>query len=251
MKANTGKILGLLMMGASFFGGFYSYSQQIIPCFPPPDGIAAWYRAETNTIDSIGGNNATGGIQYTNGEVGYAFFFDGNTNYLRVAASSNIDIGAGSGITIEGWIKPDHELANSGLPIVEYDSPSVIGTHLWAEPSLRLFANVRDTSSVDHVIEAAAGSLTTNEFQHVALTYDKSSGNAFLYVDGVQVANQNFGTIRPQTTSDMYLGKRIVSGPGGGVVYNGRLDELSIYDRALSECDIQSIYLMGTQGKCH
>src|SRR6185437_13558620 len=97
------------------------------------------------------------------------------------------------------------------------------------EPSLRLFSNIRDTSLTDHFIEAAAGSITTNALQHVAVTYDKNTGSAYLYVNGVQVANQNFGNITPLTTGDVYLGKRIVGGAGGGVVYNGRLDEFSVY----------------------
>ena len=46
-------------------------------------GIAAWWRAESNTVDSINGNNVTNvvpGIRYTNhGEVGSAFYFNGGT----------------------------------------------------------------------------------------------------------------------------------------------------------------------------
>jgi hypothetical protein len=252
MKINKGKLLALGVLAVSLVGCLQAYSQQIIPCFPAPSGIVAWYRAETNTIDSIGGHDASGTIGYTNGEVGYSFFYDGNINtYLSVPASSNLDIGAGSGLTIEGWIKPDHELSGTGIPIAEYDSSTIVGLQFWIEPSLRLYSNIKDTSLVDHAIEAAADSLTTNEFQHVALTYDKASGDAFHYVNGVEITNRNFGTVRPLTTNNLYLGKRFVSsGPGGGVVFNGRIDELSFYNRALSACDIQSIFLMGSQGKC-
>jgi subtilisin-like proprotein convertase family protein len=215
-------------------------------------GMAAWWPAEGNANDVIGNNNATGGIGYTNGEVGRAFFFDGVTNYLSASASPSLNIGTGSGVTIEGWIQPDHELAPTiptGIPIVEWSTPTVIGIHLWVEPSLRLFSNIRDTSLTDHIIEAAAGSITTNALQHVAVTYDKNTGSAYLYVNGVQVANQNFGNITPLTTGDVYLGKRIVGGAGGGVVYNGRLDEFSVYNRALSPCEILDIYNAASAGK--
>ena len=102
-------------------------------------GMAAWWPAEGNTLDIVGTNNATGGIGYTNGEVGKAFFFDGNTNYLMVPASSYLNIGTGSGITIEGWIKPDHELA----PCDSYWNPNCgMGYSQWRRPGFlgRAFA---------------------------------------------------------------------------------------------------------------
>ena len=50
--------------------------------------------------------------------------------------------------------------------------------------------------------------MVTNVFQHVALTYDKTTGVAVLYRNGVVVATANLGVFTPQTSFDLYLGKR-------------------------------------------
>ena len=132
---------------------------------------------------------------------------------------------------------------------MEWDTPSGVGLAFWVEPSLRLWGDVKDSSFIDHQIETAPGAITTNALQHVAFTYDKLTGASFLYINGAQVTNANFGNVTPLTTGDFYLGKRVLSGPGGGVVYNGILDELAIYKRALSSCEIAAIFNAGHGGK--
>ena len=65
--------------------------------------------------------------------------------------------------------------------------------------------NIKDTSGNAHKFNTVNNLLKTNNFQHVALTYDKSSGNAVLYYNGVAVTNANFGSITPQNDlSDEY-----------------------------------------------
>ena len=97
-----------------------------------PSGLAALWSGEGNANDSVGGNNGSSaiGISDAPGVVGQAFKFDGcrldGTGDIPVPASPGLDIGKGSGITIECWIKPDHlgPIGAEGIPIVEWDSPS-------------------------------------------------------------------------------------------------------------------------------
>jgi hypothetical protein len=69
-----------------------------------------------------------------------------------------------------------------------------------------------------------------------------------LYVNGVEVASANLGSFTPQTSYNLYLGRRA---SGGVPSYSGLLDEGSLYNRALSQAEIQSIYSAGSFGKCH
>ncbi len=224
-------------------------------CFPPPSGIAAWWRAEDNTIDSINSNNGVvnGGISYTDGEVGHAFRFNGTNTYISVPASPSLNVGTGNGLTIECWIKPDHlgpDGAN-GRPILEYDTDTQIGVQFWFEAGYTLFANIKDTNGVEHQIQSAPGTIQTNAFQHVAVTYNKTNGNCLLYINGVQAGSANFGSITPQTSYPVYLGLRAANGyPGTGSLYNGLMDEVSLYSRALTPNEIASIYNAGSAGKC-
>jgi hypothetical protein len=221
---------------------------------PPASALSdmvAWWKAEGNGLDSVGGNNGapTAGITYTNGEVGQAFVFDGaTTSYIPVAATPSLNgIGVnGSGFTIECWVEP---ASTASGPILEWDSATVDGLQFWIQSGSQLFANIQDTSGNSHSFFTGLNTLNSTNFQHVALTYDKSSGNAFIYRNGVIVASANFGSIIPQTTySNLRIGLRSASSIGT-YAYTGLIDELSVYKRALSSSEIASIYNAGSAGK--
>jgi hypothetical protein len=215
---------------------------------PAPSGLVAWWPAEGNAIDVIGGNNGspTGGISYTNGEVGQAFNFAGS-GYIPVQASPSLNLGTNGGLTIECWIKP---AAGVNAPVIEWDSSTTDGLQLWVATagSTQLYSNMKDTSGNNHQISFPY-MFDTNNFQHVAVTYDKGNGAAFLYLNGTNVASANFGNITPQTTYPVNIGRRTGQPVGNGVTYAGLLDELSLYNRALSSNEIVGIYNAGSAGK--
>src|SRR5580698_1002953 len=105
MSVSWKKGLFSLIFGFAVFGIFYKAEAFIPPCDPAPSGIVAWWQAEGNADDIIGGNNGTavGNLTYINGEVGQAFVFDGSTSYITVPASPSLNVGTGSGFTIECW----------------------------------------------------------------------------------------------------------------------------------------------------
>jgi hypothetical protein len=84
--------------------------------------------------------------------------------------------------------------------------------------------------------------LSTNEFQNVVLTYDRSSGFAMIFYNGALIANKNFGDITPQTTYPISIGRRTAHMLGVGENYGGLMDSLAIYNRALSSSEIKKIY---------
>jgi len=110
-----------------------------------------------------------------------------------------------------------------------------------------LFANVRDTGAGDHYFTTAANIVVPNAWQHVALTYDRITGVAVIYLNGSEVANANLGTYTPWTSGNLLLGYRLI--PGQNYHFLGRLDEMSIYGRDLSASEIQAIYQKGSAGK--
>jgi hypothetical protein len=229
-------------------------------CADAPSGLVSWWPGEGNGNDAIGSNPATvnGGVSYSPGEVGQAFNYDGTGSNaisasIMVPASASLDVGTGPGFTVECWIKPSD--LNPLHPIVEWNGGSRLGVHLYHSTSWcgdhypgNLLANIVDTDGNWHPLYSGPGLLTTSNFQHVALTYDKASGVGSLYINGVVVASANLGTFTPQTSYNLYLGRR----PTGGVplVYSGLMDEVSLYGRALSQGEIQAIYQAGSSGKC-
>src|ERR1019366_9359794 len=225
-------------------------------CAPPPSGLVSWWRAEGNGNDAAGTNTATlqGGLSFTNGQVGQCFQFNGVDASLRVPASSTLNVGAGGGLTIECWIDPVSVSAQ--MPIVEWNS-GTFGVMFWvAVPTLyggggpgSLYAGLFDTASGSHSLATPGGTLSANRYQHVAMTYDKSSGAAALYLNGVVGAQANLGVFTPGTTADLNIGFRPYGG-AAGTRFQGQMDEISLYSRALSASEIQAIYNADGAGKC-
>jgi subtilase family serine protease len=222
------------------------------PCDSPPSGLVSWWQAEGNANDSFGTNNGIplGGIAYTNGEVGQAFLFNSNNAYIRIPASPTLNVGAGSGFTVECWISPSNLIQAD--PIVEWNTGSgAYGVHFYLNIGYagNIYANILDTSGNAHLIGTTSTLVKSNVFQHVALTYDKPSGVATLYYNGAILLQQTLGSFTPQTTYDLYLGRRPLT---GGTIYEwaGLMDEVTIYNRALASNEIAAVFNAGSAGKC-
>lgn len=113
-------------------------SQTLAECVTRPSGLVSWWRGEGNALDSVGGNHGAllNGASFAPGKVGQAFSFDGVSNTVRIAASSNLNVGLGDGFTIESWINPTE--TGNGHPIFEWSRDpggSPYGAHCgWAIP---------------------------------------------------------------------------------------------------------------------
>ena len=166
------------------------------------------------------------------GRSGQAFSPDGTGGSAEALACASLNVGAGAGLTVEGWINPVSNTVEE--PIVEWNNGSAIGVHFWISvpPSPGtgpgcLYANLLDTAGNNHYFASAAGLIASNAFQHVAVTYDGKSGVADLYINGETVAQKTLGVFTPQTSfGNFNLGYR------PGYYFGGRLDEISVYNRA-------------------
>src|SRR6185369_9745667 len=85
--------------------------------------------------------------------------------------------------------------------------------------------------------------VTTNQWQHVAVVFTPT--NIEFYKNGVR-----FSLGSAPTSGGSSLQLQIARNPGFGEYYQGRIDEVSIYNRALASNEIVAIYILGTAGKC-
>ncbi len=208
---------------------------------PKPPGCVAEWRAEGNGRDSVGSNDASllNGVEFADGVIGQAFRFDGWNSYVGVLAATNLDLGAGAGLSLECWIKP--ATVFRAQPLMEWfeGMGPPWGVHFWISeigsgPGAGcLYLNLTDTAGVEHKFASAAGLVDVNRWQHVAATYDKASGLARLFHNGKVVAEQNLGSFTPQTAYPLFLGRR-PPGTYKGTFYCGGMDEVALYCRALS-----------------
>lgn len=215
-------------------------------CLPPPPGLTTWWRAEGDFTDVVAGNNGTNqNVSFANGKVGQAFVFAAGASALSVPASPTLEIGSG-GLSIEAWIQPDAvALSGLGAPIIEWNAGATNLVRFWAGSTL--LAGFVDAQGMAHTLRSAPGCLDTNHWQHVAFSYDLASGDAAIYVNGEVAGTTNFGTVPPQTAGAVNLGGSAATTN----FFSGLLDEVSLYNRALSPAEILALFNAEQAGKCN
>lgn len=258
-----------LTPGGAVTNGFATVTDQLYDLFyahrgPDAPGAipVAWYRFEGNALDAVGVNHGTefGSPTYGAGQVNQALILDGVNDHVRIPAAPTLDFGVGIGLTIEAWINPGD--AGNARPLAEWNDgtgggPNAgVGAHLWLSHTDgnvggpgSLYADLVDAAGDSHVFATEVGLIQVGSYQHVALTYNRLSGDAALYLDGTAVAQTNFGNLLLQTSTDLYLGHRPNGASLAGTRFLGGLDEVGLFDRALSGCELQAIVAADTGGR--
>jgi len=217
-----------------------------------PPGLVALWSGDGDVNDSMGGNTATlTDITFEEGKVGQAFSFNGVSSCIKIPASQSLDVGAGDGFTIMAWIKPaDVE----GLhPLIQWSDNNMLNLWIGIRPSENgvLRGDITDTEG-NHFLVSHPEVLVSGIFQHIAFTYDKASGVGTLYVNGVIVARRQLGSqLVAKTKGDLWISP-IDKRPGNWSTdraFAGVMDEIALYNRALSASEIQAIYTEENHGE--
>jgi Concanavalin A-like lectin/glucanases superfamily len=207
-------------------------------CVIPPAGLISWWPADGNANDIQGVNNGIllDGATFATGMVGKAFSFDGTS---RVSApTTGLPIG-NSDRTLDLWVKMNNVVANEAF-FAGYGTfgsggqTYQLGTYVGN--------NILFFSQWGESITGPA--LSTGEWYHVAVA--NVGDLVTLYLDGVAVASGNLH-IDTASDTDLFIGS-LPGDPDRRL--DGLIDEVEIYNRALSATEIQSIFNAGSAGKC-
>jgi hypothetical protein len=208
-------------------------------CTPAPKGLVSWWTGNGNALDSAGGNNGTvqGGVTYTNGIVGQAFSFNGTSEAVLIPYSSRSDLSAMPGWTIEAWVNPA-SFNNSSWP-------TIFAKGHW-EASLGLNAGTGKLESWINNASQLVGTTAVplGQWSHVALVYDGT--NRIFYVNGAFAGAGSAPVINPDITNS-FIGNVV---PNDSASFNGEIDEVTIYNRALSPAEIAANFDAGSAGMC-
>ena len=219
-------------------------------CVAPSSSIVAWWSGDGNTRDLVGSNHGTliGGASFASGIVGQAFSFDGVDDGVVVPHTPSLNPTAS--LSIEAWILLT---SNNGYgAILQKWNDSLGRVYAFSSFSgLGLeFAISDDAHKGDMAFHRfrASGVLTLGEWHHVAAVYDQANGMRLIYVDGLEVARR---VDPPISLSFSTANVGIGIGQGGSVLFAGLIDEIALYNRALSAAEINAIYQADSFGKCH
>jgi hypothetical protein len=223
-------------------------------CDPVPSGIISWWPGEGNANDIIGTNNGIldNGVTFTDGVVGEAFHFNGSNQDVQIPYSTSLEP---TNITVECWVKLD-ALAS---PVSQYPGLQYIvfkqnsrGGNFEGYDLEKNRINGQDvfrfqvTSVYGQQVPAASTTISQpGIWYHLAGTYDGTTVK--IYVNGVLEGTAEAGFPMNFGTEPVYFG---TTGQGFDGRLEGALDEVSIYNRALSTNEIAAIYQAGSEGKC-
>jgi len=266
--------------GFGIFGWPYNYQPKVEAlatsfhlsrtCVTPPSNMVAWYSFDQTggfQYDLANGNTATAyGTTSVTGEVANALLFDGTDDYVEAPDQPWLNMGTGN-LSIDAWVK----ISNSaglvvlvdkrqsggipdfarrwGCPPFECSRPS--GYHFFLGNG-RLGLQLADGAGYANYASTTAVP-ADNQWHLIAVTVVRTSHTGGIwYLDGHQI-DQPFdptghtGSLNSDATLDIGVRQ---SGLGGGGFFNGGLDELEIFNRALSAAEVLSLYQAGSAGKC-
>jgi hypothetical protein len=240
----------------------------------PTTGLVARYDLNGNANDSIAGNNGTihgSNIHVTSDHLGHgssAYSFDGSTDYIEIPDSDALSVSTTGYLTISIWVRADGTSldANNNLLFNHKEGSGYVyylgkgvgtGTSGQEEWAFRIYSadNTESPNRVNrmsyYLFNLAGGlgagsyvqeTVTRGVWMHFVAVIDSAADTITWYKNGVQKDQDPFHNsqynITPQNgTSPMRIGTKDFNS-----YFAGALDNLLIYNRALTLTEIQQIY---------
>ena len=192
--------------------------------------------AGPTTADASGNrNNGTlsGATRISGGRHGRALAFDGADDWVTLADSASLDLT--TGMTLEAWVKPS-TVTKPWQTLLMKEGTGTFAYALYAtggEP-LTPGGPLQPNGWWGPEQNVYSSPLPVGAWSHVAVTSDGTTARA--YVNGVLKDSAPVGGQLEATTGQLRIGGNAI---WGGEFFQGALDEVRIYDRALSAADIQ------------
>jgi hypothetical protein len=216
------------------------------------DGLVAHYEFEDNANDSSGnGNDGTeyGGVSYTDGVIGKAGSFDGVDDYIFIPESDSLNV---KKITMSYYIQ------TKDIDIKNFEEEwQIVNKERMYESAIKQYGEVsyafdteNDTKYPYWIWYGTDYIMENDNFHHIAITYDGNYVKS--YIDGHIISTKSIqgnGNIEYHK-SNVSIGVRNIDGYySDGIPFNwfqGQIDDLRIYNRALNESEIKALYELGT-----
>ena len=228
ISSQSGNIIDILDL-VILAGNWLARASDVLPVDPGANGLIAYYPLTNNVLDASGNSNngiLRGVPTYVDGPVGYgtAIHFSGTGNYVDLG-KFNPSAGTGK-ITVALWAKCDEINGWHGL----------IGkrnTHKADDMMWEIEAENGSLSIHSAGIRPYSGAvLSVGEWIHITVTFDGTT--ATFYINGEKTGSGPF-TFGSNTEAHVQFG---VCGSDLTYPFNGALDEIRIYNRALSQGEV-------------
>ena len=205
----------------------------------------SWWPGDGNGDDIINGYPGTlvNGVGFIVGKVDQAFSFDGVDDYVYIPSF----IFPAGNFTWDMWITRQDLNTVDNLVTWKIDNRNLAIARLLDASSGNNngfeFLILNDNIADFRIIYQQP--IPANDWIHLAVTADGATGR--LYIDGVEVAADDYSTGIPSGSADLLFG---IDDDLSTAAFKGSIDEAEIFNRALSAQEIVAIYNAGGTGRC-
>jgi len=210
------------------------------------------------TIDSMGTH--VGAPVVIAGQVGNALRFNGTTQYVSIPDGPDVEFGTGN-LSIDAWVRTtstgvrtiaDKRVETStgifGYMFFIFDGR--LGFQLADRAGSSICSNAPTSSCTNFIAPATTQLVNDGRWHHVAVTVARGVTNGgVLYVDGTVVLPFD-PTLRPlnlDNSGDLWIARHSLNSLDN---WNGDIDEVELFRRALTQPDVQAVFAAGPGGKC-
>lgn len=205
------------------------------------DSMAGWWKLDesagtvaydNSTFGNNGNLQSMSGTEWTVGKVEGGLEFDGSSDYIEVSNSTSLQFT--NAITIAAWIKGDSWGSASDVDVIARKGGSTPVNYQLCINDGEVSLHLDDTDGGGGY--RSDTTLNTDEWYHVAATWDGSEVR--IYVNGVldNTPESHTSSLGSDTRS-LYIGGRV-----GQDRFDGLLDDVRLYNRALCADEIAAIY---------
>ena len=189
--------------------------------------------------DTGSGNNGTANnVEWVSDETrGGVLEFDGSDSYLDIPEICN----EASSLSITAWIKVDDLDSNfSTIYAVTDFNPQGIHIHVLSNGRLQVGIGGHSPLNVNSLYSFDPGGLGV--WTHIAVVYDFTGMRTSIYVNGRRDVTGTYSNAAPLVLGEARIGHWNENPPGSPRWFDGRIDDIRFYDRALSDYDVYRIF---------
>ncbi len=211
----------------------------------------------TTSATDLSGNSNTGwlnnGVKKVPGINGQALSFDGVNDYVDVSNESNFDFERTQAFSGCAWVNPSNTSDSYHTIISKIDTSvtqipgwelTLYGGSVSDAVALSLVNDVRSGTRKQILVNTTAGTIVANKWQQICFTYTGSSAasGVILYIDSIPMP---LTTVYDSLTASILNNKNARIGGRATRSHRGLIDEVRIYNRALSAAEVQEQYRAG------
>jgi cysteine-rich repeat protein len=216
------------------------------------DGLVSYWKAELSAQDYAGSNNGVlvEDVEFTKGILGDAFEFDSNKDWVEITNSESLQVD--EDFTIEYWLYPTNVGEARLNPICKaYWGEFCFTIEMentdknYLPGRLSYYHGMKDSEGASKYMgwgnSLIENHVLNNQWQHIVITRDATERKITSYYNGEPSGVANYLDIPEKSPSISDVPIKIGQGYTGKV-YKGKIDEIAIYNKVLSQGEVKQHY---------